>query len=242
MSFIKDIINFILPPRCYFCGKVLHEDKGLCDECISKIEFLNKAICYKCGEPLFDYDKPDSKKLLCGNCLNSKSKMIFRMIRSAYLYDDFSKKLILDFKFHDKTDLASFLAKMLYVAGKDIFAEGVDLIVPVPLHYTRLIKRRYNQSALLAKELGKLTGIEVDYKSLIKGKITKPQIDCDGNERLKNVKDAFYVKNIANIKDKRILLIDDVLTTGSTLKECAKALKSAKPKSIDALTIARSIY
>ena len=241
MSFIKDIINFILPPRCYFCGKVLHEDKGLCDECISKIEFLNKAICYKCGDPLFNNEGVDVKKLLCGSCLKSKNKMIFKMMRSAYIYDDFSKKLILDFKFNDKTDLASFLAKMLYVAGKDIFAEGVDLIIPVPLHYTRLIKRRYNQSALLAKELGKLTGIEVDYKSLVKGRITKAQIDCNGTERLKNVKDAFYVKSIENIKGKRVLIIDDVLTTGSTLKECGKALKDAKPKSIYALTLARSI-
>ena len=242
MSFIKEIINFILPPRCYFCGKVLHEDKCLCDECISKIEFLNKAICYKCGDPLFADDGADAKKLLCGSCLKSKNKMIFRMMRSAYLYDDFSKKLILDFKFNDKTDLASFLAKMLYVAGKDIFAEGVDLIVPVPLHYTRLIRRRYNQSALLAKELGKLTGIEVNYKSLIKRRITKPQTECDGNERLKNVKDAFYIKNVEKIKSKRILLVDDVLTTGSTLNECGKALKKAKPKSIDALTVARSVY
>ena len=127
------------------------------------------------------------------------------------------------------------------IAGKDIFAEGVDLIIPVPLHYTRLIKRRYNQSALLAKELGKLTGIEVDYKSLVKGRITKAQIDCNGTERLKNVKDAFYVKSIENIKGKRVLIIDDVLTTGSTLKECGKALKDAKPKSIYALTLARSI-
>ena len=130
---------------------------------------------------------------------------------------------------------------MLYVAGKDIFKEGVDLIVPVPLHYTRLIKRKYNQSALLAKELGKLTGIEVDYKSLIKGKITKPQVDCTGNERLQNLKGAFYVKNHKKIKGKKILLIDDVLTTGSTVNECAKALKSAQPKSIYSLTIARSI-
>lgn len=241
MNFIKDIINFILPPRCYICGKVLDEDKGICDDCISKIEFLNKAICYKCGTPLFEHEVKSSEKLLCGSCLKYKKNMLFSMLRSAYLYDEFSKKLILDFKFHDKTDLAPLLAKMLYVAGKDIFASGVDVIIPVPLHYTRFIKRRYNQSSLMAKELGKLTETEVDFKNLVKRKMTKAQVECDGVERLINVKDAFYIKNPDKLKEKKILLIDDVLTTGSTLNECAKVIKSAKPKAIYGLTVARSI-
>lgn len=241
MSFIRDIISFILPPRCYMCGKVLDEDKGICDDCISKIEFLNGPVCHKCGTPLLEQNDSPSKKILCGSCLKYKNNMLFRMMRSAYLYDDFSKKLILDFKFYDKTDLAPILAKMLYVAGKDIFFEGIDVIIPVPLHYTRLIKRRYNQSSLLANELSKLTNIEVDLHNLIKGKRTKAQVDCNGNERLINVKDAFYLKDINKLKGKRVLLVDDVLTTGSTLNECAKAIKIAKPKSIDALTVSRSI-
>ena len=242
MSFLSDIINFILPPRCYICGKILDEDKGICDECISKIEFLNKAICYKCGAPLFEQENKENKKILCGNCLKHKNKIIFQMMRSSCVYDEFSKKLILDFKFYDKTDLAPVLAKMLFVAGKDIFAEGIDIILPVPLHYTRLLKRRYNQSALLAKELGKLANIGVDYKNLIKRKKTKAQVDCSGNERLTNLKDAFCIKYPEKLRGKKILLIDDVLTTGATLNECAKAIKSANPKSICALTVSRSIY
>ena len=242
MSFIKDIINFILPPRCLLCGKVLDEDKGLCDDCISQIEFLNQAICCRCGHPLLDVSEKSSDKLICGNCLKSKNHIPFRMLRSAYVYDDFSKKLILDLKFYDKTDLAPLLAKMMYVAGKDIFASNIDLIIPVPLHYTRLIRRRYNQSALLAKELGKLTNIKVDYKTFIKRRKTKPQVDCSGKERLTNVKNSFYVKDFDKIKGKRILLVDDVLTTGSTLNECAKAIKQAKPKSIDGLTVSRAVF
>lgn len=239
MSFFKDIINFILPPRCACCGKVLDVDKGLCDNCIEQIEFINGAICYKCGQPL---EAPNEQKghLLCGSCVKP-SRNIFRFSRSAYFYDDFSKRLILDFKFHDRTDLASLLAKIIYVAGKDIFSAGVDVIVPVPLHYTRLLKRRYNQSALLAKELGRLTGIRVDYDAVVKSKMTRPQVECSGAERLKNVKGAFTLKKPKHLQNKRVLLVDDVLTTGSTLKECALVIKQANPKSIDNLTIARAL-
>lgn len=237
MSLFKDILNFILPPRCVLCGKILKEDKGFCDGCIDKISFVNGAVCHCCGQPLHETPK-DGKRLLCGNCLKSKKK-VFRMLRSACLYDEASKKLVLDFKFHDKTDLASVLAKMMFVAGKDIFASGIDVIVPIPLHRGRLLKRRYNQSALLAKELGRLSGIKVDYGSVVKNRKTKPQVDCSGEERLRNVRGAFLVKQPQNIAGKRILLVDDVLTTGATLKECAAALKKASPKSIDALTLAR---
>lgn len=238
MSLWKQILNFILPPRCAICGKVLEIDKGICDNCVSKIEFINTAICYRCGNPLLEGKTSSKKHLLCGNCIKKPNKL-FRYSRSAYSYDDFSKKLILDFKFYDKTDLASLLAKIIYVAGKDIFAAGIDIIVPVPLHYTRLLYRRYNQSSLLAKELGRITGIKVEYDAIIKNKRTRPQVECSGTERLSNLKGAFYIKKPQVLQNKRVLLIDDILTTGSTLNECAKAIKKAKPKSIDNLTIAR---
>ena len=131
------------------------------------------------------------------------------------------------------------LAKIIYVAGKDIFAAGVDVIVPVPLHYTRLLYRRYNQSSLLAKELGHITGIKVEYDAIVKNKKTRPQVECSGTERMSNLKGAFCVKKPQVLQNKRVLLIDDILTTGSTLNECAKVIKKAKPKSIDNLTIAR---
>ena len=121
----------------------------------------------------------------------------------------------------------------------DIWKEGADIIIPIPLHYTRLIKRRYNQSGLLAKELGKITGLKVDYTSVIRHKKTRPQVEFSGRERIKNVKGVFSVKHPEKIKGKRIVLIDDVMTTGSTMKECAMALRKAGAKSVDALTVAR---
>ncbi|MCQ2741532.1 MAG: ComF family protein [Alphaproteobacteria bacterium] len=240
MTLFKALLDLILPPRCLLCGSVMTEEKGLCDECIKKIDFINGPICYECGQPLTDSLSNGRKHLLCGSCLKPHKK-IFKISRSACVYDEVSKKLILDFKFYDKTDLASFLAKMMYVSGKDIFSEGVDVIVPVPLHYTRLLKRKYNQSALLAKQLGKLTQTEVDCATLVKRYRTKPQVECSGEERLKNVRGAFQLKDLEKFRNKRILLIDDVLTTGSTLKECASVLKKAHPKSICSLTVARAL-
>lgn len=236
----KNLVNFILPPRCVMCGKILAVDKGICDDCINEIEFLKPPVCYHCGQPLGDVVQTHSNKMLCGNCIKKK-RHIFRFLRSAFVYDDFSKKIILDYKFYDHTDLAPLLAKMLYVAGDEIFKNGVDVIIPVPLHYTRLLKRKYNQSALLANELSLLTNIKVENFVLHKNKRTKPQVECSGTDRLNNLKGAFIIKNADLIKGKRVLLIDDVLTTGATLKECALVLKRAGAKSVDGLTVARSI-
>ena len=239
MNFWQNIINLILPPRCAICGKVLNKDKGICDDCIIKFDFINDSVCYYCGQPFGNLSDRHGHQV-CASCLHRRPHL-FRFSRSAFGYDDFSKKLILDFKFYDRTDLASLLAKMLYVAGQDIFAAGVDVIIPVPLHYTRLLKRRYNQSAMLAKELGRLTGIDVCYDAVIKTKMTRPQVECSGSERLVNLKNAFAVKHPEKISGRRVLLIDDVLTTGATLSECGRIIRKAKPKSLDNLTLARAL-
>lgn len=237
MSFLKDIINLILPPRCAVCGCVLDTDKGVCDKCIAKFDFIKDSLCYRCGQPFANLSDGKGHKI-CAYCSAHKRRP-FRLSRSAFEYNDFSKKLIIDFKFHDRTDLAPLLAKMMFVAGKDIFAAGVDVIIPVPLHYTRLLKRRYNQSALLAKELYCLSGVKICCDAIVKNRRTRPQVECLGTERLSNVKGAFLVNRPEIITGKRVLLIDDVLTTGATLKECAKTVRQARPKSIDNLTIAR---
>ncbi len=236
MSLWADIISVFLPPRCIKCGTILSQDDGLCPDCFNEINFISAPYCQKCGQPF--EAAPSSSKMLCVSCLQ-KVKTPFRLSRSAVHYDDSSKPLLLSFKFHDRTDNAKTLAKWLNLAGQDIWKEGVDLIVPIPLHYTRLMKRRYNQSGLLAAELGKMTGLPVDYTAVARHKKTRPQVEFSGHERIKNVKGVFSVKHPEKIKGKRIVLIDDVMTTGSTLKECALAMLSAGAKSVDALTVAR---
>ena len=234
MKWLRFLLDILLPPRCLLCGKEIHSDNSLCAECFAKIDFISEPYCQKCGRP-FPITVIGSYS--CASCLQCKNP--FRLCRAAVEYNDHSKKLILDFKFFDHIENKMLLARWLYIAGKDIFQAGADLIIPVPLHYTRMFKRKYNQSAVLSAALSNLCGIPADYKSLKKRHATMPQVSCSRKQRLKNVRNAFEVANPENIRGKRVVLIDDVFTTGSTLKECAKVLKKAGAKSVDALTVAR---
>lgn len=236
MDFLNHLLNFILPPRCQKCGTIIGSE-GLCAQCFSQITFITEPYCQKCGRPLAEAKQG---QMLCPQCLREQ-KSPFRYSRSALIYDEESKPLILGLKFYDKTENAGYLSKLLYQSGKDIWASGVDVLIPVPLHYTRLIKRRYNQASLLAQKLSHLIGIEVDNRSLVRYRKTKPQVEFSGKARLKNVKGAFRVIHPEKIVGKKIVLIDDVMTTGSTLKECALVLLQAGAKSVDTLTVARVI-
>ena len=156
-------------------------------------------------------------------------------------YDDNSRPLIVNFKFHDKTENSKFLARWLYSAGHDIWEQGADVLMPVPLHNARLRHRKYNQSALLCKDLSKFVNLPVDYASLVRHKNTRPQVEFNGKERERNVKHAFKVCNKDAIQNKRIVIIDDVMTTGSTIRECAVELLKNGAQSVDVITIARVV-
>ena len=237
MSIFRSVINAFLPPRCLKCGKVLcGTEDGLCPECFNEINFISRPYCEKCGHPLDE--EPSGSKVYCATCLQ-KLKTPFRYSRSAFRYDEGSKNMILSFKFLDKTENAKLLGNYMYYAGKDIWNNGADVLVPVPLHYTRLLKRKYNQSALLCKELSKKSGVPVEYTAVERHIKTRPQVEFSGSARVKNVKNAFRVKNPDKIRGKHVVLVDDVMTTGSTLKECALVLQQAGAVSVDTLTIAR---
>lgn len=240
MKLWQKLLNIILPPRCIKCGKVLSETNGLCPDCFNSINFISAPYCHKCGRPFTkEADLRFSTKQYCGVCLQKK-KVLFEMQRTSFIYDDNSKNLILDLKFRDKTVSAETLANLLFTAGRDIWQSHPDLIIPVPIHRLRLLKRRFNQSALLVKYLSLKTGISADYCSLIRQENTIPQVQLSGAKRRKNLKNAFTVKYTQNVKDKSIVLVDDVETTGSTLNECAKVLRKAGAKSVYSVTLART--
>ena len=240
MNLWHKFLNILLPPRCIMCGKVLSEKNGLCPDCFNSINFISAPYCYKCGRPFVkESGLKFAAKQYCGECLKKK-KFLFEMQRTSFVYDDNSKNLVLDLKFHDKTVAAETLANMLYAAGKDIWENKPDLLIPVPIHYMRLIKRRFNQSALLVKFLSKKTKISADYSSLVRQENTIPQVQLSGFARRHNLRKAFKVKYPQNIKNKKVVLIDDVETTGSTLNECAKVLRKAGAKEIYSITLART--
>lgn len=233
---LKILVDAFLPPRCLLCGKILSEENGLCEECFTKINFISQPYCLRCGLPLASGKNTKT----CPVCVGD-NKNPFRMQRSMVSYDEASRPLLVNFKFHDRTEYAPFLARWLYTAGKDIWQEGADVLVPVPLHRARLRQRKYNQAALLCKELNKLTDIPVDYTSLGRHKNTIPQVECSGIKRKNNVKKAFSLKQENVFKNKRVVLIDDVLTTGATLRECAYVILASGAKSVDAISVARVI-
>ena len=136
LAFLKNILNIILPPRCLLCGKILSGENGLCEDCFSKIKFISKPYCQSCGCPL----PCETKAKTCATCV-SDNKNPFRMQRARVYYDENSKPLLINFKFHDKTENAPFLARWLLAAGHDIWEQGVDILIPVPLHKTRLRHR-----------------------------------------------------------------------------------------------------
>lgn len=237
MSFFNTIFHFILdfivPPICPICKKRILSSHGLCCECFGKIHFISKPFCEICGKP-FEFDI--SEETICGACC--KKKQIFTKARSAFIYDSFSAKLILPFKHSDHLELTPLLTKLIYQAGKDLFKE-TDLIIAVPLHRFRYMKRKYNQADLLAKALAKKTHLPYFPNILIRKRATVSQGHMKANERKHNVAGAFDIKNKNIIQNKNILIIDDVYTTGATINECTKILLKNKATKVFVLTLAR---
>ena len=239
MSFFRTVyrivLDFIVPPLCPICKKRVLSTHGLCSECFAKIHFICRPYCEICGKP-FEFDIPEETR--CGACC--KKNQIFTKARSAFIYDSFSSKLILPFKHSDHLELTPLLTNLLYHAGTDLFKE-TDLIIGVPLHRFRYIKRKYNQADVLAKTLAKKTTIPYHPHILIRKRATISQGHMKAAERKRNVTGAFSIKNHSAIKGKNILIIDDVFTTGATLNECTKILLKNGAAKVFVLTLARVV-
>lgn len=194
-------------------------------------------MCHCCGFP-FEYDI--GNEALCGDCLQERPA--YAHARAAFRYDGHSSRLVTRFKYSDHTQLAKVYSNWLATAGRELLAK-TDIIIPVPLHYFRFVQRRYNQSALLAHALSGKTGIRHLHNALNRTRRTVSQTGLSRAQREKNVRGAFSINKryASEIKGKYILLVDDVMTTGATLEQCAKTLLKSGAMQVNVLTLARTL-
>jgi ComF family protein len=230
-------LDLVLPPLCLVCRAPVGDANSLCAACWSAMRFIGPPFCDRCGLP-FEYEQATDGT--CAACLAHPPA--FSRARAVLRYDDASKRLILRFKNADRIHAAPALARWLARAGGDL-VKGTDLIVPVPLHWRRLLRRRYNQSALLAKALARHAALPWSPDALSRLRPTQSQGGLSARQRRDNVRGAFAVgpRRKALVAGRRILLIDDVLTTGATLDAAAKALLRAGAAEVSALAIARVV-
>lgn len=232
------LLDLLLPPRCLACGARVEDQGGLCAACWSGLAFLGPPQCRTCGYPL-PHALPEAP--LCGAC--AAEPPAWDRARAAFRYDDGSRRLILAFKHADRTDIAPAFGRWLARAAGDLL-EDAGLIAPVPLHRWRLLRRGYNQAAMLAHALARETGLPVVPDLLQRVRATASQQRLSGRARLENVTArAFRVHPWQRRRPagRRILLIDDVLTTGATAGACARVLRQADAAGIDVLTLARVV-
>ncbi len=224
--------DICFPATCCKCGKYT-ENQGLCSDCWSKIHWISEPLCQICGKP-FEIDIG----INCTDC--SYEKPIFDHARAVFEYDDNSKSIILKFKHSDATFLGKQLAQWMYRVGETLLKKA-DLIIPVPIHFFKRLKRKYNQTEILATYLAKLSEKTYEPRILRKNNPSRSQEGLTKLQRKENVKDSFEIdkKYAPLLKEKTVVLVDDVLTTGATVNECARILKKHGAKSIFVLTIAR---
>ena len=233
----RRLLDAVLPPLCLGCGEIIAEPGALCAACWPGFSFIAAPHCARCGTP---FAEEIGDGALCGACLRRPPR--YRKARAALVYDDSSKKLVLPFKHGDRTDMARSCGRWMARAGAELLAEA-ELVAPVPLHWRRLFTRRYNQAVLLARAVAREGRARLAPDLLRRARWTGSQAGLKANERRDNVRRAFTLHPVWReaVKDKAVLLVDDVLTTGATVEACALALQRAGARHVDVLTLARAV-
>lgn len=228
-------LDFALPPRCPSSGEVVARPGGLAPSAWKAMNFLAGPACAVCALP-FETAVPEDTR--CGAC--EANPPSYDALRAALGYDEASKDLILQFKHGDRLDLAPVIAHWLWRASGPLLDQA-DMLVAVPLHRTRLWKRRYNQAAVLASALSSLSTVPTRANLLSRTRPTPPQGTLSPLARNRNVRGAFQVtdREKAGVEGAHIVLVDDVFTTGATIEECARVLKRCGAARVDAVCAAR---
>jgi len=230
-------LDLVLPPTCIACDRPVDAPGRLCPECFRATGFITAPCCAVCGVP-FDAAPQAGDGGLCPTC--EAARPDYDRARAALRYDAGARRLILPFKHGDRVEIATALAPMMARAGPALL-RSADLLVPVPLHRWRLFRRRYNQAALLAQALARIAARPVLPDALVRTRPTAALGGKGAGERRAEVADAFAVRarRAERVAGRRVLLIDDVMTSGATASACARALKAAGAAGVDVLAAAR---
>ena len=221
-------LRVLYPQTCYFCGKI--NETSVCLVCQKKLVYVTEPRCKTCGKPI-RYEE----KEYCEDC--QKGTLFFEQGKSLWIHKDPAAWSIYQFKYHNRRIFAEYYAKELWrLYGKKIETWGIDTIVPVPLHWRRKLDRGYNQAEIIAKNLGRYSGIKVQAKGVRRIRYTERQKALGHKERKKNLTGAFEVTKHWK-KARKVLIIDDIYTTGNTINEVAKILKQEGVEKVFFLTI-----
>jgi ComF family protein len=237
---VSGLLDLLLPHQCLKCGELLGTEGALCAACWSEIAFLAPPLCARCGYP-FEFDSGfGADGEICGACLRDPPP--YDRARAVFRYDQESRSLILGLKHGDRTHGVPAFGAWLARAAGPLAAEA-DLVAPVPLHRWRLFRRRYNQAALLAKAVASAAGLACAPGLLVRVRATPSQGRLSRARRRLNVRGAFAVPPARReaVEGRRVLLVDDVMTTGATVESAARCLTAAGARAVDVLTLARAV-
>ncbi len=229
-------LDIALPTLCVSCREPV-DGEGVCAQCWAKLSFIEPPYCPRLGIP-FVYD-PGPDLLSMEAIANPPA---YQRARAAVRYDDVARTLVHALKYQDRTDLAPAMGRWMARAGQELL-DGADVLVPVPLHWRRGWSRRYNQSGALARVISRQTGVKLASEALRRVRATEQQIGLSRSQRASNVQGAFKVapERSMDIAGRRVVLIDDVLTSGATTDACARALLRARAAQVDVLVFARVV-
>lgn len=236
---LTGITDLIFPPRCITCDVILQEHGPLpfCPHCRTGIHLIRSPLCPRCGIP---FTVTEGEDHLCGECLVTQRP--YAVARAVGLYEETLLTAIHLFKYRGRIGIGKVLGNLMADFAGGIWDMNVfSVIMPVPLHRKRLRERGFNQAVILARQIAKRFALPIDFMTLKRAAFTEPQVGMGRVDRSVNVRGAFTVRKPERIADQRILLVDDVYTTGSTLAECTRTLLKAGADSVAVLTLAKAV-
>ncbi len=228
-------VDILMPPRCLVCKHIVAGRDTLCGSCWSSVHFIGAPYCDRLGLPL-----PYATGEVTISAAALANPPAYDRARAAAHYSASMRTLIHQLKYSDRLEGRAMLVRWLIGAGRDLLP-GADVVIPVPLSRGRLLWRHFNQSAFLGQELARQTGIGFSPMALVRHRATRPQVGLTEAQRRQNVAGAFAVRPArrAEVADRNVLLIDDVITTGATVEACTRVLRRAGARRVDVLALAR---